>query len=234
MTKRFGVAVFSIAAHIALGTLVIVISLLSGDALPTPRRVLAFEFHDRLVNVPRDIELPAARPSPSERTASNNNPAIAQPAVPAAPVVAPSGLPPETLLNETTAGARSRTGVDAVETSNSGIVDGIGVTEPPPPIVSPTSPIRLHSGMAAPRKVRDIIPIYPAMARTAHVQGVVILEAVIDSNGRVESARVLRSIPLLDEAALAAVRQWRFEPARLNGQPVPVVMTVTVNFALER
>ena len=77
------------------------------------------------------------------------------------------------------------------------------------------------------------MPIYPSMARIARVQGVVILEAVIDVSGRVESARVVRSISLLDDAALEAVRQWRFEPARLNGQPVPVVMTVTVNFSLQ-
>ena len=233
MTTRFGVAVFSIAAHIALGTFVIIMSLLSRDTLPTPRRVLAFEFHGRLVNLPRDIELPAARPSPTQRTASNNDPTVVEPAAPAAPVVAPSGLQPETALNEITAGARSSTGIDAVERSSSAIVDGIGVSELPPPIVSPTSPIRLHSGMAAPRKIRDLVPTYPAMARRARVQGVVILEAVIDVSGRVESARVLRSIPLLDDAALEAVRQWHFEPARLNGQPVPVVMTVTVNFSLQ-
>ncbi len=233
MTKRFGVAVFSIAAHIALGTLVIVMSLLSGDTRPTPRRVLAFEFHDRLVNLPRDIELPAARPSPTERTASNNNPAIAQPVAPAAPVVAPSGLQPETLLNETTAGARSSAGLEAIEAGAGGSVEGIGVMEVPAAIVAPTPPIRLHAGMVPPRRIRDIVPIYPAMARTARVQGVVILEAVIDASGRVESARVLRSIPVLDQAALDAVRQWRFDPARLNNQPVPVVMTVTVNFSLQ-
>jgi protein TonB len=61
---------------------------------------------------------------------------------------------------------------------------------------------------------------------------VVILEAVIDAQGRVESVRVLRSIALLDQAAADAVRQWRFTPTLLNGEPVPIVMTVTVNFAL--
>jgi len=233
MTTRFGVAVFSIAAHIALGTFVIIMSLLSGDTLPTPRRVLAFEFHDRLVNLPRDIELPAARPSPTQRTASNNDPTVVPLASPAAPVVAPFDVQPETALNERTAGARSSAGVDAIEASSSGIGGGIGVTELPRPIVTPTPPIRLHSGMAAPRKVHGVMPMYPAMARTARVQGIVILEAVIDASGRVESARVLRSIPLLDDAALEAVRQWHFEPARLYGQPVPVVMTVTVNFSLQ-
>ena len=65
MTNRFGVAVFSIAAHLALGTLVIAMSLLSGDTLPTPHGALAFEFQERLVNIPRDIELPAPRHTPA-------------------------------------------------------------------------------------------------------------------------------------------------------------------------
>ncbi len=75
-------------------------------------------------------------------------------------------------------------------------------------------------------------PVYPPLARSSRVEGVVILEAVLDATGRVDSVRVLRSIPLLDQAAVDAVRQWRFTPARLNGVPVPVVMTVTVNFTL--
>jgi protein TonB len=86
--------------------------------------------------------------------------------------------------------------------------------------------------MITPAKVVDVAPIYPAIARTARVQGVVILEAVLDAQGRVASVHVLRSIPLLDQAAVDAVQQWRFTPARLNGEAVPVVMTVTVNFTL--
>jgi protein TonB len=65
------------------------------------------------------------------------------------------------------------------------------------------------------------------------VQGVVIIEATIDTEGRVRNAFVLRSIPLLDQAALDAVRQWEFEPVQLNGVPKPVIMTVTVNFTLQ-
>jgi protein TonB len=75
-------------------------------------------------------------------------------------------------------------------------------------------------------------PVYPAIARAAHVEGVVILEAVIGENGAVRDVRVLRSIQLLDDAATEAVRQWRFTPTLLNGQAVPVVMTVTVAFKL--
>ncbi len=64
------------------------------------------------------------------------------------------------------------------------------------------------------------------------MQGVVILEVIVGTNGSVENACVLRSIPLLDQAAIDAVRQWEFVPTLLNGQPVPVLMTVTVNFTL--
>ena len=75
-------------------------------------------------------------------------------------------------------------------------------------------------------------PVYPQIARAAAVQGVVILELVIGEDGAVSNARVLRSIPLLDQPALDAVRQWRYEPTLLNGVPTPVIMTVTVNFSL--
>ena len=88
--------------------------------------------------------------------------------------------------------------------------------------------------MQAPTKIVDVAPTYPQLARTARVEGVVILEAVIDASGRVATVRVLRSIPLLDQAAVTAVRQWQFTPTRLNGEAVPIVMTVTVNFTLAR
>jgi protein TonB len=81
-------------------------------------------------------------------------------------------------------------------------------------------------------KVADVAPAYPPIARAARVEGIVILEAVIGEDGAVRDVRVLRSIPLLDAAATEAVRQWRFTPTLLNGQPVPVVMTVTVAFRL--
>lgn len=76
-------------------------------------------------------------------------------------------------------------------------------------------------------------PVYPDEAKTQGIQGVVIIEVRIDEEGRVSDARVLRSIPELDEAALEAVRQWMFTPTLLNGKPVPLIMTVTVNFTLQ-
>jgi protein TonB len=66
----------------------------------------------------------------------------------------------------------------------------------------------------------------------ARVEGDVLIEAIIGSDGRVREARLLRSISLLDEAALEAVRAWEYSPTLLNGQPVPVIVTVTVRFRL--
>jgi len=102
---------------------------------------------------------------------------------------------------------------------------------PPPPPKS--KPVRVGGNIKAPRKVKDAAPSYPDIAKQARVQGVVILEAIIDPAGNVTNVRVLRSIPLLDQSAIAAVKQWKYEPTMLNGVPVPIVMTVTVNFALQ-
>ena len=93
--------------------------------------------------------------------------------------------------------------------------------------------VRVGGDIKEPKKIRDVRPAYPDVARAARVQGIVIIEATMDTAGQVEEARILRSVPLLDEAALAAVRQWLFTPTLLNGVPVPVVMTLTVNFKLE-
>ncbi len=93
--------------------------------------------------------------------------------------------------------------------------------------------MRVGGIIRAPQKVHDVAPRYPVVAQQSRVQGFVILEAVISEDGAVQSLRVLRSQPLLDAAAVEAVRQWRFTPTLLNGQPVPVVMTVTVNFRLD-
>jgi protein TonB len=83
-----------------------------------------------------------------------------------------------------------------------------------------------------PTKVRHVPPRYPDVAKQARVQGVVVLEAVISPTGEVTNVKVLRGAPLLNDAAADAVRQWSYTPTTLNGEPVAVVMTVTVNFRL--
>jgi TonB family C-terminal domain len=83
-----------------------------------------------------------------------------------------------------------------------------------------------------PHKIRDVKPDYPVEAQGRRIQGVVIIEAVISRTGCVSGARLLRSLPYLDNPAMIAVSAWKWEPTRVNDIPVPVIMTVAVNFKL--
>ena len=106
---------------------------------------------------------------------------------------------------------------------------------PPPPPASQTVggvvPVRVGGSIRPPAKLRHVEPVYPAEAMRASVHGMVIVDLVIDTDGRVRDARILRSIPQLDSAALDAVRQWEFAPTLVEGAPAPVAMTVTVTFS---
>lgn len=90
--------------------------------------------------------------------------------------------------------------------------------------------IRVGGQIRPPIRIKEVAPIYPAIAQSARVQGDVVIEATIDEEGNVADARVVKSVPLLDQAALEAVRQWHYQPTLLNGVPTAVVMTLTVKF----
>jgi len=225
-SRRSTVVLASVAAHAAAGFALAVAQLLGVDVLPVPHQTLAFTETQpvRLV----DIDLPA-RPGRArqERTARASRPSAAPVAEPAtvAPEPEPAGAPASNAAGS----------LPGIERSGNDVVPGVGLpAAPPAPPPAVTAPLRLHSGIQAPRRIGFVAPAYPALARSARVEGVVIVEATIGVDGTVSAAHVLRSIPLLDAAALDAVRQWRFAPALLNGVPVPVIMTVTVNFSLDR
>lgn len=94
--------------------------------------------------------------------------------------------------------------------------------------------VRVGGNIESPTRIVHVRPVYPQEAQDASVQGVVILEVRIGTDGSVEDVVVLKSIPLLDQAAIDAVRQWRYTPTLINGKAVPVIMMVTVNFTLDR
>jgi protein TonB len=114
-----------------------------------------------------------------------------------------------------------------------GVVGAIVVGLPPaaPPV--PARVVRISS-LAAPKLVRKVAPAYPELALAARVSGVVVLEAQVDTRGSVTSVRVVSGHPLLEAAALEAVRQWRYQPLLLNGEPTAFIVTVSVNFTLKR
>ena len=90
--------------------------------------------------------------------------------------------------------------------------------------------VRAGKEVRQPVKIKDVPPVYPAIAKSARVGGTVVVEATIGTDGKVVDAHVVKSVPLLDQAALDAVRQWEYRPSMVGGKPVPVVMTVNVNF----
>jgi TonB family protein len=93
--------------------------------------------------------------------------------------------------------------------------------------------VRAVGDIKPPRLIKQVHPVYPEEARKAGVEGVVILEAKADEQGNIVDARILRSVAPLDQAALDAVRQWRYEPMVIDGKARKVLFTVTVRFALK-
>lgn len=231
--RRSPLLLLSLGFHGAALVLGLVGSLVATGALPTPRRVLAYQ--QAMLTVPAvDIELPSSRRVDRPRRAAGQAPSPIS-AV-AAPVIAPVGVSPENPALDSGIGR----GVGDIPDlgpggSLSGLIPGAALP-PSPPVIqaarSTAGPVRLHAGIRAPQKVLNVDPAYPAIARTARVEGVVILEATIDTSGAVTGLAVLRPVALLDQAAVEAVRQWRFTPALLNGEPVAVIMTITVRFTL--
>jgi periplasmic protein TonB len=215
----------SIAGHAILIAAALLVPLVATDSsvLPIPSSMLAFV-------TAADLPMPPA--APPQLAAAGKPLPVANPDV--APLEPPPDVAPERPVQAT--GELFR-GLE----NTTGLVPGGGLEPlaappaPPPALARPAdtpAPVRLNSGVRGPTKIKDVPPAYPRMAQAARVQGIVIIEATIGTTGAVQDARILRSIPLLDAAALEAVRQWEYTPTLLNGQPVAVLMTITVNFTL--
>jgi protein TonB len=115
------------------------------------------------------------------------------------------------------------------------ILGGLGggsSAAPPPPAPKAPARIKLGGQVQAAKIVAQPQPLYPALARQARIQGNVVLHAIIDKDGRVGQLEVVSGHPLLVQAALDAVKQWRYQPTQLNGDPVEVDTTITVSFVL--
>ncbi len=215
----------SSALHvIVLGALVIVPVLFASDRLPDVASMTAF-----VVAAP-PVPPPPPPPPPPPAVDTPRQTVAANPD--AAPVEAPSRIEPEPVgdVVEATSGVEGGVSGGVV----GGIVTGLGAAPPPPPPPPPPprDPMRIGGDIRPPVLVHRVEPVYPDLAARARVEGTVILEAIIDEQGGVQSLKVLRSVPLLDKAATAAVEQWRYSPVMLNGLPVRVILTVTVSFKM--
>jgi protein TonB len=210
-------AIFGLSAYVS--------DALSPGQLPPPARS-TIEY--MMAHALKDIALPAPprAPSAKEPVAHQPNP-TGNPGPPLAP---PDKINPEVERTPTVDKTPGEVEGDPLPPN---MVPGDKLSPPPPVVETPKEPVPVGGKIRPPTKVADTKPLYPAVAQAAQVQGIVIIEATIGEDGRVQNARILRSIPLLDAAALDAVRQWQFTPTLLNGRPQAVVMTVTVNFTLQ-
>jgi protein TonB len=209
----------SLAIHTVLVAVLIVVPLVVTDALPMPRKMMNYMMAEISL---APVEAPqAVRPMPTSDGPTAN--------VDAAPVQVPDAIGRESgiaMIEEPTTGTIQN------------VMEGFGVTTLVADVVPlsrepDVQPVRIGGGLKPPTRIKDVPPVYPEIARRARVQGVVVLEAIIGVDGKVQQALVLRSVPLLDDAALNAVQSWEYTPTLLAGRPIPIIMTVTVQFKLE-
>ena len=216
---RLYTIIVSVGAHVAALIVLVAVPLVAMDAIPIAHRVS--EFVKAAAVEPPDIP-----PPPRSRP-----PVTSDVVTDAAPTKAPDRIEPE-IPHTNPPGVAPYDGPGGVPNGIDGAVPMLNILPPPAPPAR-REPIHLGGDIRPPTKIKHVAPIYPPIAQLNRVQGIVILEAVINEAGEVTQLRVLRSAPLFDEAAMNAVRQWRFTPTLLNGQPVPIVMTVTVSFQLK-
>jgi len=226
-----GPMLVSTGAQLAiLGLVVLLPVVLATHVLPQPPTMMAF-----VVAAPPPPPPPPPAPAsaqPKKVQAAADAPTVGHFV---APLEAPAAVSPEP-AGEDALGVPG--GVEGGVPGGvvGGVVGGLPEAPPPPPPPPPPAapaPVRIGGQIQPPALVRRVEPTYPPMAVSAHLQGMVILEAIVDAEGTVTDVKVLRSVsPLLDREALAAVRQWRYSPVVLNGRPVPFVLSVSLSFSL--
>jgi len=227
-TRQSTTVPVSLVIHLVAAALIVLVPLMSAGQLPEPTGGVKAFFAEPLSAPapPPPPPPPAARatlaPKVAPKVVSQQNQFVA-------PVDVPEEIRPEEGLDLGVEGGVSG-GVEGGVPG--GVVGGVvgGLPDAPPPPVQQA--VRVGGQIKEPKKLKNIAPVYPPIATQARVQGVVILECTISPQGKVTEVKVLRGIPLLDQAAIDAVKQWVYTPTLLNGVPVPVIMTVTVNFKL--
>ena len=188
---------------------------------------------------PLSVPPPAPPPAPAAPPKVQNT----TPPVQVVPAASPIEAPPVVAADADSDGAPADgdSGVEGGVVGGviGGIVGGIetvALTPPPPPPVPPLpirTPVRIGGLITAPRVLTRVRPLYPKIVARAHIAGVVILEAIVDEDGVVQEVRVVRSVNYLDEPAIEALKQWRYEPLSLNGQRMPFLLTVSMTFSAE-
>ena len=222
-SATFGV---SLVLHTLLVFAITVLPLVFYDFVPPTSEVLkAFFVAPQEVAPPPPPPPPAAGPRPVAKAPTVPPPPTSSAFT--APVEVPAEIKPEEGLSLGVEGGMAG-GVEGGVPGGvvGGVVGGLPIEAPPPKVV------RVGGQIAPPKLVRTVKPAYPELAINARVSAIVILEAQVDTRGHVKTVKVLRGSPLFDNAAVDAVKQWRYQPLLLNGEPTGFILTVTVAFNL--
>jgi protein TonB len=216
----------SVGLHVLAAAALVLVPVLSPTDLPEPAAVV----HAFFVEPAANVAPPPPPPPPAVRSVAHRPVEAPHPTDRAfvAPVDVPTEVPNPGLDLGVDGGMPG--GVEGGVPG--GVVGGVVGGLPSEP-AAPVAPVRVGGGVKAPTRLKYVAPEYPPLAARARVSGVVIIDAVLSPDGHVTGAKVLRSIAMLDDAALEAVRQWVYTPTLLGGVPVPVEMTVTVTFNLK-
>lgn len=235
-TRRPVVVVVSVAAHVVTILALVLIPLLQIQALPVPKVDLSMWLPH--VQTPKPIEVFSVHPRVQRSTAAPPSAFVAPPLIPEKIAVVVDEPPrlPAGFVPVSGDGVRGSSLIDLI--SNHGTIEPppappVAPTPPPPPVVMKPELLRRGGDVQAANLIYQVKPVYPPLARQARVQGAVVVEAIINKDGAIESLRVISGNPLLNQAAVDAVKQWRYRPTLLNGDPVPVLTTVTVTFTLQ-
>jgi protein TonB len=237
--ERFLALFFSVCIHSIVILLLVVVPLLFFRVLPEGE-LLTFLI---AAPVPPPAPPPPIPPSPGpQHSAGAGRRAVIVP-IAFAPAVLPRGIAPP---NDEPPDINALTGISglAVGTPPGLGVSGAGIpsdllgtgaapiSPPPPPPARRHAPVPIVSNLQESKLIKKVVPEYPAVAKRARVEGVVQLQVIVNEEGDVSDVKVLEGHPLLIDEAVRAVKQWKYSPTLLNGEPVPVVSTVTVIFRL--
>jgi periplasmic protein TonB len=222
--RRASLLPLSIVVHAAVITAVVVAPIIADGELPPPAKALPMTYTKVAPLPPPPAIQVRSQTNTQTRTTSPDKP----------PIDAPTTIGKESTIEPPTGVIDLDVGPDT------GFPDGVpgglpqNVVEfvPPPPPLAERKPVRPGGVIETPKILKRVQPVYPTIAQIARVQGTVVIDALIGEDGKVRNARVLQGNAQLNDAALAAVRQWVFTPTKLNGEPVAVLMTVTVVFTL--
>jgi protein TonB len=171
----------------------------------------------------------AAPPAPPAATKAASPQPAADPAVAPKPAEVPTQAAAVAVEPPPSSLAVGQSTGDVLKTMTGGTsgISGSSLGAPPP-----NEPVRVGGNIKAPALTKKVPPDYPKVAQQAHVEGNVVLEAEVTPTGAVESVRIVKSVSMLDQAAIDAVKQWKYTPLVLNGKAVPFILTVTVTFDL--